>query len=337
MMATGPAVSSARPAIHLRPSYGSASILLTNRCNLTCRHCYVSSGPNGEYGLPMERVLTLLDELYEHFGPLPLAISGGEALVRKDDVFAITDRAQQRHRVQLLTNGTLITRALARRLAATSLYLKISIDGGCAASHDAIRGEGSFAKTLSGLKNLLDAGFPSTRISFGASLPPESVDQVPSLLQLAERFAVPAVRFQSIYPVGRAQLTWPGPQNDPQLNHSATLVQTIAEVASLDSFRQWRFIDITRAVDLFNSIHFYADGSVCVAATANYGPGSPDHIANILNASLREIFDSPRLSHVLMRKFLARCRGPKPSFASTIALRRTTTDGFFMKIARAEH
>jgi hypothetical protein len=65
----------------------------------------------------------------------------------------------------VLTNGTLFREQTVSRLAAIrdasqySLELRISIDGADAASNDAIRGEGAFARAMEGVKAVVAAAF----------------------------------------------------------------------------------------------------------------------------------------------------------------------------------
>jgi len=64
----------------------------------------------------------------------------------------------------VLTNGLLLDAARCARLAALaeaspySLDLRVSLDGYDAASNDAVRGAGTFARVLAGLRNLAAAG-----------------------------------------------------------------------------------------------------------------------------------------------------------------------------------
>jgi hypothetical protein len=62
----------------------------------------------------------------------------------------------------VLTNGTLFTRQRLEGLRGLSdtarhaLEIRVSLDGACAGDHDRFRGEGSFARTMSGLTRLAE-------------------------------------------------------------------------------------------------------------------------------------------------------------------------------------
>ncbi|MGH4011908.1 MAG: hypothetical protein ACRDTH_27735 [Pseudonocardiaceae bacterium] len=46
-------------------------------------------------------------------------------------------------------------------VAAHNTYIQISLDGGSAASHDQVRGEGTFDKALRNVAELVERGFDS--------------------------------------------------------------------------------------------------------------------------------------------------------------------------------
>jgi len=91
---------------------------ITYLCNLRCAHCYINAGPEPRREeLSRDDLLRVAREIAD-LG-LPLVIfSGGEPLMRRD----FWDVAQElsgrdRPKLALSTNGTLITRDVARRLS----------------------------------------------------------------------------------------------------------------------------------------------------------------------------------------------------------------------------
>ena len=64
------------------------------------------------------------------------------------------------------TNGTMLTPAAARRLAAMDYVdVQVSVDGADADTNDAMRGPGSYAAARRAMDNLAEAGFGSFKIS----------------------------------------------------------------------------------------------------------------------------------------------------------------------------
>ena len=132
-----------------------------------------------------------------------LALSGGEPLVRRD-LPEILDYADGKAHVILTTNGMLINEAVATRLAAMDSTIEISIDGSRADIHDRIRGQGAFEKTLQGMRHLAEAGI-ADRITFITTITQANVDDLESIIELAERVGAGFVRFSPVQPVERAE------------------------------------------------------------------------------------------------------------------------------------
>ncbi|MGQ9478676.1 MAG: radical SAM/SPASM domain-containing protein [Thermoproteota archaeon] len=115
--------------------------LVTERCNLKCRHCYASSRPwSGE--LETDRVLKLVGEMGE-IGVKYLHITGGEPLLR-GDIFKILSAAREVTQVSLFTNLMAMDRAKARLLGSMDIPLFTSMDGASKKTHEAVRGPGSW-------------------------------------------------------------------------------------------------------------------------------------------------------------------------------------------------
>lgn len=135
-----------------RPSLRYLLVHLTGRCNLRCAHCYASEA--GEDDLPFAALRRAFSE-FEQGGGLRLLLSGGEPLLHPD-FWRIDELLPGLNvRAVLLTNGTLLTAGLARRLHVHEV--QVSLDG-MQESHDALRGPGSFARAREGLEAAREAG-----------------------------------------------------------------------------------------------------------------------------------------------------------------------------------
>jgi radical SAM protein with 4Fe4S-binding SPASM domain len=138
----------------------SASIELTNACNVDCEHCYLDLVPDAKLGvLTADEWKRVLRELAAE-GAIFLTLTGGEILVRRD-WFEIASYARElQFALRLFTNGTLVDDARADRIASLEpLGVEISILGASAATHDAIaRRRGAFDKTIAGVRRLRERG-----------------------------------------------------------------------------------------------------------------------------------------------------------------------------------
>jgi pyruvate-formate lyase-activating enzyme len=134
-------------------------------CNLRCEHCFISCGPTNRAFdlLSLDEVERRLEESVR-LGVREYYFTGGEPFLHPDIVEILT-RALSRGPTTVLTNGTLLkphhAAPLAKAAAASrfSLEFRVSIDGFERATHDALRGEGSFERAVAGLELLLAHGF----------------------------------------------------------------------------------------------------------------------------------------------------------------------------------
>jgi MoaA/NifB/PqqE/SkfB family radical SAM enzyme len=135
------------------------------RCNLTCHHCFISCSPrNDSFGfLDLAAVERLLAESVR-LGVKEYYFTGGEPFLNRD-IVPILERTLHYGPATVLTNGTVFRDADLARLrqadAASpySLEFRLSLDGFTAAANDALRGAGTFARILRGLRQLLAHDF----------------------------------------------------------------------------------------------------------------------------------------------------------------------------------
>ena len=130
----------------------------TLRCNLTCRHCYSVSGPAHRAALAPE-VLSRAVEDAAAMGYEVVSVSGGEPFLYPELAQLLAQAKSLGLRTTVTTNGTILT---PRRLAAVRDHLDllaVSVDG-APATHDQIRGSGSFDRLLTGLSHVRALALP---------------------------------------------------------------------------------------------------------------------------------------------------------------------------------
>ncbi|MEA2599728.1 MAG: hypothetical protein QOF89_720 [Acidobacteriota bacterium] len=133
-------------------------------CNLACTHCFVSCSPTNHTHelMTLEEVKRYLDEAVR-LGVREYYFTGGEPFLNPE-MEAILEATLAVGPATVLTNGLLLDPARCARLKALadasdySLDLRVSIDGFDAGSNDPIRGAGTFARILGGVRNLHEAG-----------------------------------------------------------------------------------------------------------------------------------------------------------------------------------
>jgi len=170
----------------------SASIELTERCNMACIHCYINQPPSDsaiqKKELSTAQWLEIIDQMAD-VGCLFLLISGGEPLLRKDfkDIFIHT--RQRGMIVSLFSNGTMITPEIADFLAEYDLHsLEISVYGATAETYEKVTGlKGSFERCLRGIELALDRGI---KTSLKTVLINQNFHELQALKDLAEHYDV---------------------------------------------------------------------------------------------------------------------------------------------------
>ncbi len=137
------------------PSLRYLLINITDRCNLACKHCYLGKSEESEMNIEIfEKAVSQ----FESMGGLKLMISGGEPLLHARFWELMDILSSYELRVEVLSNGTLIDEKTARKLSQYVHEVQISIDG--IHSHDLLRGKGSYARSMKGISNLMNAGIP---------------------------------------------------------------------------------------------------------------------------------------------------------------------------------
>lgn len=150
---------------------------VTERCNLRCSHCYQESYGGAELNFAQWlKVLNQLDDLCADWraasGKQPklhINVTGGEPFVHRDFLRLLQAFAARRDRLSfaILCNGHFIDTAMARCLAELEPgFIQVSMEG-MAATHDRIRGHGSFERTVAAIQHLVQARVPAL-ISFTA-------------------------------------------------------------------------------------------------------------------------------------------------------------------------
>jgi len=137
-------------------------------CNITCRNCYMDSSPTNDAlaYLTLDDVKRYLDEVETEGMPVEeIAFTGGEPFMNRELPDMMAEALARGYRVLVLTNA--MKPLLNKRQRLAELYerhgqavsLRVSIDHHTRAKHEAIRGAGSWAPMIDGLRWLAAEGF----------------------------------------------------------------------------------------------------------------------------------------------------------------------------------
>ena len=174
---------------------------VTKGCNLRCIHCRATATElSSPTDLPTGVALGIIDQIAESANPI-LVLSGGEPLYRSD-IFQLARYATDKNlRVALATNGTLVTKDVARMIVDSGVKrVSISLDGADAATHDTFRGiPGAFDAAVHGLRNLKTLGMS---VQINMTIARHNAHQLPEVLQLAGNLGADALHTFLLVPVG---------------------------------------------------------------------------------------------------------------------------------------
>jgi radical SAM protein with 4Fe4S-binding SPASM domain len=159
------------------PSLRYLEFQITDRCNLRCRHCYIGEGFHQD--VPLEKIYKVLKE-FEEIQGLRLLLSGGEPLLHAHFWKMNEVLREYPFRSVLLSNGTLISKDIAKKLRVHEV--QVSLDG-MKEGHESIRGEGTFEKTLQAIDNLQEANI---RVSIATMIHRRNLKEFDGLASLIQ-------------------------------------------------------------------------------------------------------------------------------------------------------
>ena len=174
---------------------------VTKGCNLRCIHCRASATElSSPSDLSTATALGIIDQIAAAANPI-LVLSGGEPLFRSD-IFQLARYATDKGlRVALATNGTLVTKEIARMIVDSGVKrVSISLDGADSLTHDTFRGiPGAFEAAVYGLRNLKALGMS---VQINMTIARHNARQLPQVLELAKGLGADALHTFLLVPVG---------------------------------------------------------------------------------------------------------------------------------------
>lgn len=173
----------------------------TRRCNLKCVHCYAQADAVGASDeLSTEEGKKVIDDLSQ-FGCPVVLFSGGEPLTRPDLPELADYAVKKGMRAVLSTNGTLITKELAKTLKEIGLsYVGISLDG-MESVNDRFRGvKGAFAAAMKGIENCQKEGI---KVGLRFTVNKINAAEIPAIFDLLEKQDIPRICFYHLVYAGR--------------------------------------------------------------------------------------------------------------------------------------
>lgn len=271
----------------------------TLRCNLTCAHCYSSSGPAADQELAVEDLVSLLDDAWA-LGYRQLSVSGGEPLLYAALPSLLAHARGLGMVTSLVTNGLLLRTRRWEAVRSLTDVVAVSIDGD-EQEHDLVRGRrGAFARTVAGLRSLQASG---TAYALTTTLTQYNAGGLESVVRLAAQHGAVAVQVHPLSTMGRAAETMAGHRPDTlellaSLTEAAWLGRHLGVPVHLDAVTRDQLIGFRDSfVAPPAAALSRAVGTLVVAADASVRPLTWDidpalHLGSLGDADLGSLADA---------------------------------------------
>jgi len=286
---------------------------ITNFCNLRCRHCYqedFSMSKDLDWRGFEKISNNFLSTIKEWDKTACIHLTGGEPLLKKE-LFLILDSLNRHPTVSelgIISNGLLFDQEVIKRLSPFSKLtkIKISLDGAEAQVHDSIRRQGTFQKVLQNLSLIKKE--ERFEIIFMFTVMKRNFQDLPSLLSLCQDLGIQGLILERFIPwgIGREirgevldKSQWKG------------LVERLLEIFSIEveepSLFPYQAFQVSfrgREAELLGAPCVAGLDGLCIMPEGNLFPCRrfPISVGNLLNDSLREIWEKSEILEKLRRK-----------------------------------
>ena len=189
----------------------------TNRCNLGCRTCIRNTWeePSGDMS---NSVFARILEGLRAFSPPPVVFFGGfgEPLLHPDIPDMVSQAVALGSKVELITNGTLLTENLSQDLIQAGLgTLWVSLDGAVPESYSDIRLGAALPDVIKNLERFRDLSYaagefvghcnflPRTRLGISFVAMKDNIADLPAVVSLGQRLGAAHLLVTNVLPYTR--------------------------------------------------------------------------------------------------------------------------------------
>lgn len=174
---------------------------ITSRCNLRCKHCYLTDyTQKGE----LEKILEIIDYLGAK-KIMSVVLIGGEPLIRDDLEIIITRLTAYGIKVTIATNATLVSEQRAISLMESGAkHFQVSLEGHSPELSDPMRGgNGTFNKILDGTRLLKKYG---ANVTFAITITAKNYHLLHEYVEFAATTQIDELKLNAFVPIGTGAL-----------------------------------------------------------------------------------------------------------------------------------
>lgn len=236
-----------------------SELAITYRCNLKCNFCYAGANctrnPIGnDKELNTKDLCKIIDKIMLDAEAPSISFTGGEPTLRKDLPFLIKHAKALNMRVNLISNGTLISESLANDLVSAGLdSAQISIEGPNARIHDRITGvKGSFNKSIQAVTHFLRFGI---HVHTNTTLSRDNCEQIIQLPELVSSLGLKKFSMNLVIPTGSVDVQ---PEQILNYTHAGKYIDAIIAAS-----KKWN-----------TELMWYSPLPLCIYNTITHGLGN---------------------------------------------------------------
>lgn len=234
---------------------------LSENCNLKCLHCYQEN--HVPVCLKYEELVNIYNQYKELLKSLKMKghinITGGEPLCNPF-LFQILDLIKKDTDLisfSILTNGTLITKEIARKIKTYNpSYVQVSLEGG-KKMNDYIRGKGTYKKISEGITNLRNEGI-FTSISFTATK--LNYQEFPKVIKYARKYDVNNVWSDRYIPLGDSK------EQELALNYQET--REYLKIMNKERIKLKKLKNNHTTISMYRALQFQMTNDLAYGCTA---------------------------------------------------------------------
>ena len=314
----------------------------TTACNLNCRMCVRHAWHDVRGTMAMQTYLAIMEQVADLDPPPTIHLGGyGEPMMHPNFLQLVKMAKRQGLRVEVTTNGSMLTRIVASALIDLKLdAINVSVDGAQPANYEDIRVGGCYGEVIENLRDLWRLkvrrtgrhGTPDIRLMFVAMK--SNIEDLPRLPQLATHVGAsqvlvsnlvphtPAMERETLYQQALVAPTYRGSQHVVDVSLPKMDVNGSTSVPLHDVFHTRASISLLaqRLTDLGDFCRFAQDGYAAIRWDGTVHPclslmhDHPEYLhgrrreithvtlGNVNTHSLQEIWQSP--DYVTLRERL---------------------------------
>jgi len=188
-----------QPSTHLKKVY----IEPTSSCNLDCRMCMRRTWDE-QTGMMEAKLFKRIMESLREYSPPPAVVFGGfgEPLSHPDIVHMVAEAKSLKTSVELITNATLLSEELARRLISSRLdVLWVSLEGAKSESYADVRLGGELTNVLDNIRRFRDSRQAyHTEIGIVFVAMKRNISELPEVIKLAKELGASRFLVTNVLP-----------------------------------------------------------------------------------------------------------------------------------------